>query len=125
MVCLELLNPDGEKTRKYYAFHKIPNVVPINVKETPPRCNDFARREGRSEPNPRSCCQPNLPGGHGLGHQPLEAELLLLEVLGARVLNLQLAHGLAEGLLDLLLLTALELEAQRWVGDDLLHAGDV
>jgi hypothetical protein len=67
----------------------------------------------------------HLTGGHGLGHQSLKSKLLLLEVVSRRVLNLELAHGLAEGLLNLVLLSALELERQCWVGDDLLNAGDV
>ncbi len=67
----------------------------------------------------------HLPRGHGLGDQPLESKLLLLEVLSRGVLDLELAHGLAERLLDLVLLTALKLERERRVRDDLLNAGDV
>lgn len=67
----------------------------------------------------------HLTGGHGLGHQSLERELLLLQVISGRVLNLELAHGLAERLLNLVLLATLELEGQGRVGDDLLNAGDV
>ena len=67
----------------------------------------------------------NLAGRHGLGNEALEGKLLLLEVLGGGVLNLELRHGLREGLLNLLLLAALELEGESGVGDDLLDAGDV
>ena len=67
----------------------------------------------------------HLPRRHGLGDQPLKSKLLLLEVLSRRVLNLELAHGLAERLLDLVLLAALELEGESRVGDDLLNTGDV
>ena len=67
----------------------------------------------------------HLARRHGLGDQPLESKLLLLEVLGRGVLNLELAHGLAERLLNLVLLAALELEGESRVRDDLLNAGDV
>lgn len=67
----------------------------------------------------------NLPGGHGLGNKALEGKLLLLEVVSSGVLNLKLAHGLAEALLNLVLLAALELEGQSWVRDDLLNTVDV
>ena len=67
----------------------------------------------------------HLPGGHSLGHEPLQGQLLLLEVVGRRVLELQLRHGLAEGLLDLVLLATLQLEGQCRVGDDLLDTRDV
>ena len=67
----------------------------------------------------------NLAGRHGLGDEALEGKLLLLEVLSGGVLNLELRHSLREGLLNLLLLAALELEGEGGVGDDLLNAGDV
>jgi hypothetical protein len=76
----------------------------------------------------QSCIHPassHLPRGHSLGDQPLEGKLLLLEVISRRVLNLELAHGLAERLLNLLLLATLELEGESRVRDDLLNAGDV
>jgi hypothetical protein len=66
-----------------------------------------------------------LPRGHGLGNETLESKLLLLEVIGRSVLELEGAKGLAEGLLDLLLLAALELERQSRVRDDLLNTGNV
>lgn len=69
--------------------------------------------------------RPRLSRRHGLGYESLQGELLLLEVLGRRVLDLQLAHSLAEGLLDSLLLAALELQRHCGVGDDLLNAADV
>lgn len=47
---------------------------------------------------------------HSLSHQSLKSQLLLLKVISRRIINLKLAHGLAEGLLDLLLLSTLELE---------------
>lgn len=67
----------------------------------------------------------HLAGRHGLGYESLESQLLLLEVVGGRVLNLELSHGVAHGSLDLLLGTTLDLVAQGWVGNDLLNAGDV
>ncbi len=73
----------------------------------------------------QKACASCLSGGHGLGNQPLEGKLLLLQVVSSRILQLELAHGIAEGLLDLLLLAALELEGEGRVGDDLLNAGDV
>jgi len=67
----------------------------------------------------------HLSGGHGLGDEALESKLLLLEVLGGGVLDLELSHGLADGLLDLLALVTLDLEGQSRVGDDLLDTADV
>lgn len=66
-----------------------------------------------------------LAGSHGLGDQALEGKLLLLEVLGGGVLNLELGHSVAEGRLDLLLVAALELQGHGGVGDNLLNTGDV
>lgn len=66
-----------------------------------------------------------LAGGHGLGDQALEGKLLLLEVLGGGVLDLELGHGVAESRLDLLLVATLELHGHGGVGDDLLNTGDV
>jgi len=67
----------------------------------------------------------HLSGGHGLGHKTLEGELLLLEVVGTSVGDLEGSHGLGDLLLDLVLLATLELEGQGRVGDDLLNASDV
>lgn len=67
----------------------------------------------------------HLSGGHGLGDEALEGELLLLEVLGRGILDLELGHGLADGLLDLLALVALDLEGHGRVGDDLLDTANV
>lgn len=66
-----------------------------------------------------------LTSGHGLGDQSLERKLLLLQVISAGILDLQLAHGLAEALLNLVLLATLELERKSWVRDDLLDTGNV
>lgn len=66
-----------------------------------------------------------LTRGHGLGDQSLERQLLLLEVVSSRILDLELAHGLAEALLDLLLLAALQLKGESGVRHDLLNTGDV
>lgn len=67
----------------------------------------------------------HLPCGHGLGNQTLKSKLLLLEVLGGRVLNLELGHGIAESGLNALLVAALELHGHTGVGDNLLDTGDV
>ncbi len=67
----------------------------------------------------------DLSCGHGLGDKALEGQLLLLEIVGRRVLNLELSHGVAQRLLDLLLLAALELERQARVRDDIFNARDV
>lgn len=66
-----------------------------------------------------------LSRGHGLGDETLEGELLLLEVLGGGVAELEGSHGVADGALDLLLLATLELEGEGRVGDDLLDTADV
>lgn len=67
----------------------------------------------------------HLPCGHSLGNQTLESKLLLLEVLGGGVLNLELGHGVAESGLNALLVAALELHGHARVGDNLLDTGDV
>lgn len=67
----------------------------------------------------------HLSGRHGLGHQPLEGQLLLLEVLSRAIAELESGHGIADGALNLLLLAALELEGQSRVGDNLLNSADV
>jgi len=93
------------------------------------RCPSKYRTSPKSRPNTliragrthNSC----LTRGHGLGDQSLERQLLLLQVLSAGVLNLQLAHGLAETLLNLVLLATLELEGKSWVRDNLLDTGNV
>lgn len=66
-----------------------------------------------------------LPGGESLGDDALEGELLLLEILGGGILDLELSHGVAESGLDLLLLAALQPDGGGGVGDHLLNAGDV
>jgi hypothetical protein len=66
-----------------------------------------------------------LSGRESLGDDALERELLLLEVLGGGVLNLELSHGVGESSLDLLLLATLEADGGGRVGDHLLNAGDV
>jgi hypothetical protein len=71
------------------------------------------------------CSSLRLAGGHSLGDQALESQLLLLEVLGGGVLDLELSHGVAEGRLDLLLVATLELHRHAGVGDDLLNTRDV
>lgn len=67
----------------------------------------------------------HLSGGHGLGDKALEGELLLLEVLSRAVAELKSSHGVADGVLDLLLLASLELEGQSRIGDNLLNTADV
>jgi len=67
----------------------------------------------------------HLSRGHGLGDETLEGELLLLEVLGGGVVELEGGHGVADGALDLVLLAALELERQCRVGDNLLNTANV
>lgn len=75
------------------------------------------------------CCPmfilPRLAGGHGLGDQALQSQLLLLEVLGGGVLDLQLGHGVAESRLDLLLVATLQLHRHTGVRDNLLDTRDV
>lgn len=67
----------------------------------------------------------HLPCGHSLGNQTLESKLLLLEVLGGGVLNLELSHSITESRLNALLVAALELHGHTRVGDNLLDTGDV
>ena len=67
----------------------------------------------------------HLSGGHGLGNKTLEGKLLLLEVFGGAVADLENGHSLAEGVLDLLLLATLELKRESGVGDDLLNTAHV
>jgi len=69
--------------------------------------------------------KPNLAGRESLGDSTLESQLLLLQVISRGVLDLELGHSLAESRLDLLLLSALDLEGHRWVRDDLLNPRDV
>lgn len=71
------------------------------------------------------CFGNPLAGRHGLGHETLESELVLLEVLGGGVGDLKSSHGLGDLLLDLVLLATLELEGQSGVGDDLLNTANV
>lgn len=67
----------------------------------------------------------HLARGHGLGDKALQGKLLLLQVVRSAVVELQGAHGVADGALDLLLLAALELQGQSRVGDNLLDTADV
>jgi len=69
--------------------------------------------------------EQNLAGGESLGDNTLERQLLLLEILGRSILDLELTHSLAKGRLDLLLLATLELERQGRVRDHLLNTRDV
>lgn len=82
---------------------------------------------GNENPKPLriTSCAIHLPGGESLGDGALEGELLLLELLGAGVLDLELGHGVAEGRLDLLLLATLELHRGARVRDHLLDTRDV
>ena len=66
-----------------------------------------------------------LAGGHSLGHETLKSQLLLLEVLGGGVLNLELGHSVTEGRLDLLLVATLQLHGHSGVRHNLLDTGDV
>jgi len=66
-----------------------------------------------------------LTAGHSLGHKALERKLLLPEVLGRGLLELEGGHSIADGGLDLVLLATLELKGQRGVGDELLDVVDV
>lgn len=67
----------------------------------------------------------NLAGGHGLGDETLKSQLLLLQVIGGGVVDLELAHGVTQSRLNLLLVATLELEGHGGVGDDLLNTGNV
>jgi hypothetical protein len=69
--------------------------------------------------------QSDLARGHGLGDQTLEGELVLLEILGGALVELEGGHSVADGALDLLLLATLELEGESRVGDDLLDTANV
>lgn len=66
-----------------------------------------------------------LSGGHGLGDEPLEGQLLLLQVIGRGVLDLELSHSIGQCLLNLLLLATLQLQRQGGVRDDVLNTSDV
>lgn len=66
-----------------------------------------------------------LTGAHGLCDNTLQSQLLLLQVIRGRVLNLELSHGIAESGLDLLLGPTLDLERHCWVGNNLLNSRDV
>lgn len=67
----------------------------------------------------------HLAGSHGLGDKALQGELLLLQVLGGGILDLQLSHGIAESRFNLLLVATLQLHGHAGVGDDLLNPRDV
>ena len=67
----------------------------------------------------------HLSGGHGLGDKTLEGELLLLELVGRGLVELESGHGIAHGGLDLLLLATLHLEGQSLVRDNLLNTANV
>lgn len=67
----------------------------------------------------------HLPGSHGLGHETLESKLLLLEVLGSRVLNLKLGHGITERGLNLFLVATLQLHGHGRVRDKLFNTRNV
>lgn len=69
--------------------------------------------------------QAELSGQHTLGNETLERQLLLLQVVRGRVVNLKLLHGVAESRLNLLASATLELEGHCRVADDLLNPGDV
>lgn len=71
------------------------------------------------------CSYLHLAGGHGLGDQALQSQLLLLEVLGGGVLNLKLGHSIAQSGFDLLLVATLQLGGHSRVRNDLLNTGDV
>lgn len=66
-----------------------------------------------------------LAGRHGLGDGTLEGELLLLQVISGALAELELCHGLAHGVLDLLLLSTLKFECQGGIRNDVLDPGDV
>jgi hypothetical protein len=90
-------------------FSRTPGSVVFRTEKTPPSASPIV----------------NLSGGHGLGHKTLEGKLLLLEVLGGAVGELESGHGVADGALDLLLLGTLDLEGQGGVGDNLLNTANV
>ena len=66
-----------------------------------------------------------LAGSEGLGNNSLKGQLLLLQIIGRGILNLELGHGVAESGLDLLLLATLQADSRSGVRDHLLNAGDV
>ena len=68
---------------------------------------------------------PYLARRHRFSDQPLQRQLLLLQVIAVAVLDLELRHGVREGSLDLLLGAALELERHGGVRGDFFDAGDV
>jgi len=73
----------------------------------------------------KSAEKTGLPCRHGLGDESLELELLLLEILGRAVGDVELGHGLAENALNLLLLAALHPNGKHRVRDDLLNTSNV
>ena len=68
---------------------------------------------------------PHLTRGHGLGHQSLQGQFLLFEVVRVRILDLELCHCIAEGSFDLFFGTALDFERHGGVRCDFFNAGDV
>ena len=67
----------------------------------------------------------HLPSGHSLSNESLEGKLLLLEILGGGVFDLELSHGIAESRFNLLLVTTLQLHRHSGIGNDLLDARNV
>jgi hypothetical protein len=67
----------------------------------------------------------NLAGRHGLGNNSLQCKLLLLQVIRGRIFDLELGHSIAEGRLDLVLGSPLELEGHGGVGYNFLDSRDV
>ena len=111
MPAAMLASPASHKEKSSIAFEtQLYQSKTLEERRTPIKPSYDARR---------------LPGGHGLGNDTLEGQLLLLEVVGRGVLDLELGHGVAESRLDLLLLVALELERHGGVRDDLLNTRDV
>jgi len=66
-----------------------------------------------------------LASGHGLGDDPLERQLLLLQIIAGSILDLKLGHCIGQGTLNLLLLSTLELHGHGRVGNDFFDAADV
>jgi len=67
----------------------------------------------------------HLAGSESLGNNPLESQLLLFQIIGGGVFNLELGHSIAKSRLDLLLLATLQPDGSGGVGDHLLDTRDV
>ena len=67
----------------------------------------------------------SLPSGKSPGHDTLERQFLLLQLLRIRVLDLKLCHRVTESRFNFLPLSTLEFERSTRVRDHLFDARDV